>query len=189
MPDIWERMRQLTPEGLRSWDEAVIVFFPRVLSGGGGIPPCSVKTKNGMARIMGAWMLTIAAVECLTAKDISILRPVLDTFAKTHCTWDANHNVTEAVYTAIGNKMAKSLTQRVDPDQLLDAFAPIMDAKVAAGATLSRLALIDLCCNEYDETQPVDGARIDGYERKVAKWLRNQLPETREAVKSIWPIA
>ncbi len=187
MPDVWERLDQLIPQGLRSWDEAIILHFPAGLNAGANIEDLSVKTRNGMAKVLACWILAIGSVEFLTPAEARMLKPALDSLANIHCTWDGVKSLADAVYSAIGVKNSRSLTQRVDPDQLLDAISPLMDAKVRDGSTFGRSQLIDECINEYNVTQAADAAQIDNYERKAVKWLDNQLPATRAVIKSVWP--
>ncbi len=187
MPDIWERLEQLIPNGLRSWDEAVILHFPAALNAGANIQDLSVKTRNGMAKILACWMLAIGSVEFLTAAETRTLKPALNTLANIHCTWDGVKSFADAVFNAIGVKNSRSLAQRMDPDQLLDAFCPLIDAKLRDGSTFSRSQLLDECINDYNVTQSADGAKLDSYERKAVKWLDCQLKETRDVVKSAWP--
>ena len=187
MPDIRERMMQLLPDGLRSWDEPILIFINANTAqlANHPIPVGSIKVKLGMTKILSSWMLMIAALE-LDEADRELLAPVLCTFGKIQCTWDGNANVLTSVYSAIGYKMSRSLTQRVDPDQLLDALQPAMLAKKAEQNELSDEQLIDVCCNDYNHEQNVDGAKIDHRERSAAKFIHKQLPATRDVIKHAW---
>ena len=119
MPDIRERMMQLLPDGLRSWDEPILIYISAntIQLANQPIPVGSIKVKLGMTKILSCWMLMIAALE-LEEADRAVLAPVLRTFGEVHSTWDGNVNMQTSVYQAIGYKMSRSLTQRVDPDQL-----------------------------------------------------------------------
>ena len=187
MPDIRERMMQLLPDGLRSWDEPILIYISAntIQLASQPIPVGSIKVKLGMTKILSCWMLMIAALE-LEEADRAVLAPVLRTFGEVHSTWDGNVNMQTSVYQAIGYKMSRSLTQRVDPDQLLDAFQPAMLATRAEQPELTDEQLIDICCNDYNAEQNVDGAKIDHHERRAAKFIHNQLNETRDVIKHAW---
>lgn len=187
MPDVWERMMQLVPEGLRSWDEPIIIFIPasKLDLAHQKIPVGCMRVKNGMTKILSSWMLMLAALE-LEEHDRMQLLPVLKTFGEIQSSWDGCANVQHAVMQAISYKMSRSLTQRVDPDQLLDAFAPAMEAKRAEGAELTDEQLIDYCCNEYNSSQSVDGCKIDHHERRAAKFIHCNSLETRAVIKLAW---
>lgn len=191
MPDIWERMAQLVPDGLLSHNEPVIAYIPASMQElvHQAVPLGTMKVKIGMTKILSCWMLMLGVLQ-LDANDRALLNPMLQTLGKIHATWDGNANLSEAVYQAIGYKMCRSLTQRVDPGQLLDAFAPIMAAKKSEQPHLCDDQLLDHCCNDYNMTQAVDGAKIDYYERKVTKWIHTQLSEAKDIIKLAWcPLA
>ena len=187
MADINERMLQLFPTGLKSWEEPILLHIPPSLAANAPVPLRSLEVKVGMAKIMASWMVAIGAVEWLNEAEIKAIEPVLKTFCEIQCSWDGVRDLSAVIFGAIGAKMARSLTQRVDPEQLLGALEALMPAKKAEAPHLSDLELLDLLINHYNETQAADGAKIDHHERRVTKWLHRQNPAGRAMVRQAWP--
>ena len=186
MADITERMHQLFPTGLRSWEEPVLLHFPPSQTPHTPVHLLSLRVKVGMAKIMGSWMVAVGAVEWLDDDEIQLIAPVLKTLCEIHCSWDGVRDLTTAVFGAIGAKMGRALTQRVDPEQLLTAFEALIPAKKMETPHLTDLELIDLMINTYNETQAADGAKIDHHERRATKWLHRQNSAGRALVRHAW---
>jgi len=117
MPDIWERLRQMFPCGLQSAEERLQPFFPQV--GGALVHHQSVGIKIGMAKICCCYMIAIAAVEHLNEEERILIEGVLKTFGKVHGVWNNVRDQAAVVFSAMLSKNSRSLTSRVDPEQLL----------------------------------------------------------------------
>ena len=188
MADIWERLEQIFPCGLRTAERKLLSFFwqaPLQI-----LEPNELQLRNGVARWAAGMMVTIAATESLEIVDINQIRDVLRTFGKLECGWDNERDLSKTMYSAIGTKLCASVAQRPDPDQLLENFEVIMNLKkpedLKKGKLLTTQDYIHECCNTFNATQNARATKLDNHERRAVEWLSEQLPETRMEVKKIW---
>jgi hypothetical protein len=191
MPDIWEKFHLLFPGGLRSSDEKILCYFGSDQRAHAPILHQSVQVRNGMSKLIACWMVAVAVAEgVLTPAEVALLQPVIATFGQIHTSWDGEHSLANATYSSIGIKMARSLTQRIDPDQMLQASKPIILEKKAAdaaqGVEHTMEEYIDICTNEYNNTLSSDAPKVDHHERSATKWLAQQDSDTQAAVQECW---
>jgi hypothetical protein len=154
MGDTWDKLMMFFPHGMRS-DESIMPFFKAAPNA--TIVDLSVNTRNGMAKLCAACMISTAAADVLSAEEIQTIKPVLRTFGAIQCSWDNNRDVSSALTNAIGLKIGRSLTSRPDPEQLLCIFERQVeirrDADVTEGKKFAASQYLDLCVNNYNGTQ------------------------------------
>ena len=188
MADMWERLEQLFPDGLRTHETKLISFFwqPPLKE----LEPNELCLRNGVCRWCVCMMTAIAAVDILQENEINEIKNVLLTFGDLECSWDNERDISKTIYNSIGSKLCASVAQRPDPDQLLEDFEVIINLKkpgdIASGKMYTTSEYIHECANNYNETQLSKATKLDNYERCAVEWLSTQLPETRQTIKKIW---
>ena len=185
-PDVLQFLEHLFPNGLRSNDEKIMVFFRQ--QAGAPLPRHSIQVRNGAAKVLGSWMLAVGAVEMLSPAEQLEIKPLLETLGQIHCSWGDIRDTKASIFKAIGVKMSRSLVQRMDPDQVLSTLDPIIaEKKTARGADdLSDSNWFDLVVNEYNENIANNDSKIDGDTRKCAKTPMDAGPVCRQVIQTIW---
>ncbi len=188
MADIMERMTLLFPDGAKTAAEKIHLFFDATQQPSVELGQNSVRTKLGMARVLACFMVAVPAAEgWLTPTEVECIRPVLSTFSVLHGNWD-NQRDSGSLFAAIAAKHGRGLTQRVDPDMLLEMFAPIVAEQKAKEpmVLLTESEWLDRVINSYNDSQVATGLKISPQERAAAHTLTCAGPEARSIVRSCW---
>ena len=183
-----ERMTLLFPDGAKTASEKVHLFFDAEQTPSTELGENSVRTKLGMARVLACFMVAVPAAEgWITPAEVDVIRPVLQTFQVIHGCWDNQRN-SAGLFAAIAAKHGRGLTQRMDPDLLLDMLAPIAADLKARDPTvvLTDSEWTDRVINHYNDTQVATGLKISAQERAAAHTLTCAGPEARAVVRSCW---
>ena len=188
MADVMERMTLLFPDGAKTASEKIHLFFDATQQPSTELGQNSIRTKLGMARVLACFMVAVPAAEgWLTPMEVDSIRSVLATFSVIHCSWD-NQRDSGSLFAAIAAKHGRGLTQRVDPDMLLEMFAPIVAERKAKEpmVLLTESEWLDRVINSYNDSQVATGLKISPQERAAAHTLTRAGPEARSIVRSCW---
>merc|ERR1712023_251014 len=124
-------MVMLFPNGLKSNEEKIITFFGADMPANAEIGDAQVQVRNGMAKLLGAYMIAIFVAKMLDATKLAEIHDALLTFQSIHSTWDGHRDEVKVCYAAIGTKNGRPVTQRMNPLQLLECLEPVTQIKKA----------------------------------------------------------
>jgi len=188
MPDCIEKLEMIFPDGLKSNMEKIVVFFHQPALAPVG-PQC-IQLRNGMAKIVGCYMIAVCAATHLTPEEQVLAWPALRSFGEIHCVWNNVRDVKSALFGSIALKIGRAATQRPDPGQLLKVCKKITDQRrqkdLALDAQYSETEYNNMALNEYNDAQPAEVLKIDNYERKATNWLAEQSEECQKIVIDCW---